>query len=796
MESTPIILLVESSEEDRNDILSILAGRDVEILPAASAAEAWDIARSIDRLNFFIAGIDSNIGSELFDLRDHLESELGAFAAMFCSREDMTEFYPRVLDHEKLFFKPVNRGILLEWFDSVVLGASSDDSSSDAPESQPREQEPVGSPPPEIATEPSSEPPAEPLPSADSVPVELPEDALPVGTRLGDYKLLREIQRDSDFALYEAEQTSIGRRVALKTLYRKHRKDINWVQGFVNEASARASVNHPAISLVYECDQELGVNFYTLELVDAPSLSDLARRRSPMDESEVWKILEAIADALVYLREHGMSHRLVSAQSILVLKNGEPRIANPVRGRGNSLSADEERTQMQLLADAVTPFLQKTGGDAVLHSLVDRMGADRIDAVNSIDGLKRALAPINSTEGMSGADIAKLNEKKKNTTAIVVGSLIGLLIVAGAIITFIVTKSKPEIRQLDEFSKVPGGLFPYQNGAEIEIDEFYLGRYEVTIASYARFLEALTADPSLKEKVRHPDQPENKKSYVPEKWSEAYAAAMKGGKFLGGPIDPNCPVVGVDWWDAHAYATWHGARLPTEQEWEKAARGRSGSMFPWGDNIIPANFNSGLDHEANETTEEGGVDGYKYWCPVDAIEADESRYAIVGLAGNVSEWTATWDAHPDSPDKKVPLKRGASFATQSGFELTARRAGETAEERNFLTGFRIASDVPNPEPIALPPPPEEEEEEKVPEKKKEPENELMIDRTIDPATGLPVSSPQTPTEEPSSEEVEKNPLKETPAEGEEEMTPETGSGETPGDGTEPVSESTDTPGQE
>ena len=187
------------------------------------------------------------------------------------------------------------------------------------------------------------EPPPEPLPELETAQIQLPEDALPVGTRLGDYKLLREIQRDADFALYEAEQTSIGRRVALKTLYRKHRRDINWVQGFVNEASARASVNHPAISLVYECDQELGVNFYTLELVDAPSLSDLARRRSELEEAALWKILESVADALVYLRDQGMSHRLITAQSILMLRSGEPRIANPVRGRGAPLSVEEER---------------------------------------------------------------------------------------------------------------------------------------------------------------------------------------------------------------------------------------------------------------------------------------------------------------------------------------------------------------------------------------------------------------------------------------------------------------------
>jgi len=167
----------------------------------------------------------------------------------------------------------------------------------------------------------------------------------------------------------------------------------------VNEASARASVNHPAISLVYECDQELGVNFYTLELVDAPSLSDLARRRSELEESALWKILESVADALVYLRDQGMSHRLVTAQSILMLRSGEPRIANPVRGRGTPLSAEEERRQMEFLSDAIAPFLKKSGADPTLVSLVDRMGADRIDAANTIDGLKRSLSPSDPNEG-------------------------------------------------------------------------------------------------------------------------------------------------------------------------------------------------------------------------------------------------------------------------------------------------------------------------------------------------------------------------------------------------------------
>jgi len=704
MQNETVVLLIDPSEEDRKDIRSILGGRVDRFVEAAGPAEAWEKAKELDRLTMFIAGLPPDTGGEILDLRDHLHNQIGLFPAAYCSREDMTPFYPRVLENEQLFFKPVNRGVLMEWFESAVDGSGGEEASAaeaggadagDAGESE----APVSSPPPEIETEPSREADPEPLPQKESAPVQLPEEALPVGTRLGDYKLLREIQRDDDFALYEAEQTSIGRRVALKTLYRKHRKDINWVQGFVNEASARASVNHPAISLVYECDQELGVNFYTLELVDAPSLADLARRRSDLDAGALWKVLEAAADALVYLREHGMSHRLISAQSILMLKSGEPRIANPVRGRGDPLSYEEERRQMELLAEAVSPFLRKSGSDPRLIALVGRMGSDRIDAINSIDGLKRALSPADPNEGLSEAEIAKLSERNSNRTAIVSGLLIGIVIVAAALVAYLLVGSNPEVRDLDGLSKIPAGVFPFQEGEEVELPEFWIGRYEVTIADYAEFLQDIEENAEKIDRIRHPDQPEEKTSYEPEKWDQVYAAAMRGGEFYGGPIGPNCPVVGVDWWDAHAYATWRGGRLPTEQEWEKAARGRSGSRYPWGDEMEKENFNSGIDHESSGDTEAGGVDGYKYWCPVDAILADESRYGVIGLAGNVSEWTATWDSHPDSPDKRVPLKRGASFATSSGFELTARRAGDSASERNFWTGFRIAADRENPKPI-------------------------------------------------------------------------------------------------
>ena len=700
MSSPTVVLLVDENDTDRASLSQALAASANEILTAADITEATNTLAGRTHVSAMIAGIPEADGQSIFDFRDRLAPQLGNFPCAFSSPSDMTAYYGRIRDGDKLFYKPVEVPALQEW----LLGAAG----PPAPPSQ-EEQLPSNLTTAVYAGAPSPTP-QTPPPAAEGAPIVIEdyEEDLPIGTQLGDYVLERIIQKDNDFALYEAEQTSINRKVAIKTLYRKHRRDPAWVQAFVNEASARARVNHPNVSLVYECVQEHGVNFYTLELVDAPSIADLAAQRTNLSDDTLWGILESCCSALDYFRANQMQHRVITAQTILLQNGDQTRIANPVKSIGSLLSPDEEKQQMQYLGSALKPFIRKGSTEPGLYSIIDRLGEDRIDGIRSIGSLRRGINDdsANKTANLDSR-LAEISEKETNKKAIVMGGLIGAILVVGGIAASLFLKKAPEIRNFDKFSHVPAGPFPYQDGANLELPDFWMAQQEVTIGQYAEFLEDIKSKPTTLEALRHPDQPESKTTYEPAKWNLMYDAALKGRKFLSGPINPNCPVMGVDWWDAYTYARWKKARLPTEQEWEKAARGRGGNVYPWGNEMDYSKFNSGIDQNDKGDQKAGSVDGFQYWSGVDALSPDLSRYGINGMAGNVSEWTASWIPHPDNPDKLVPVKRGASFATTDRFEMTSQRAAENAEERNFYTGFRIVSDIePGSDPNYRPPPPE------------------------------------------------------------------------------------------
>jgi len=220
---------------------------------------------------------------------------------------------------------------------------------------------------------------------------------------------------------------------------------------------------------------------------------------------------------------------------------------------------------------------------------------------------------------------------------------------------------------------VPAGDFTMGSEEEkpshrVYLDAFYLDKYELTTSRYAQFLKATRRNP-------------------PDHWNEVNMTAHR-----------DRPVIGVDWHDADAYCRWSGKRLPTEAEWEKAARGTDGRAYPWG-NEQPtsrnANFGKCCDWK-----------GYASLAPVGSLEAGKSPLGVADMAGNVYEWVADWYGeryYQNSPyrNPKGPpageykVLRGGSWHSPSKQDVRATlRIWDVPTAQTGAIGFRCAQDVP------------------------------------------------------------------------------------------------------
>jgi formylglycine-generating enzyme required for sulfatase activity len=168
----------------------------------------------------------------------------------------------------------------------------------------------------------------------------------------------------------------------------------------------------------------------------------------------------------------------------------------------------------------------------------------------------------------------------------------------------------------------------------VDLQPYLIDRTAVTNERYATFL----ADAHDTDEFDHPDQTPGR-DHTPAHWYDP--------RFNG----PNLPVVGIDWYDAWAFARWAGGRLPTEDEWEKAARGTDGRIFPWGDEWNPAYANDvarafGVSPRNRVELEELLVMVTSEYpaspvVAVDDLPVGASPYGLLNMAGNVWEMTAT-----------------------------------------------------------------------------------------------------------------------------------------------------------
>ena len=239
-----------------------------------------------------------------------------------------------------------------------------------------------------------------------------------------------------------------------------------------------------------------------------------------------------------------------------------------------------------------------------------------------------------------------------------------------------ITAAKPE--DLTPMVPIPAGEFimgstprdgppDEQPQKRIYLDAFQIDKYETTVGRYAKYLVATRARP-------------------PRFWDQANPES-----------DGEFPVVGVDWDEANAYCQWAGKRLPTEAEWEKAARGTDGRKHPWGnEGPTPQYANLGR----------GGTFGYsKSLEKVGSLDAGKSPFGVFDMIGNVWEWVADWydrNAYKTMPEKnpKGPSKdgekgaqrviRGGSWERVPLVARVAARHRAAPSTQNGYLGFRCA----------------------------------------------------------------------------------------------------------
>ena len=251
-------------------------------------------------------------------------------------------------------------------------------------------------------------------------------------------------------------------------------------------------------------------------------------------------------------------------------------------------------------------------------------------------------------------------------------------------------------------SSATGGLPDEQPERSVMLSAFYIDRLEVTNEAYLRFVS--TTGHRIPENVNP----------LATLWKDR--VPMPGTELH--------PVVNVSWTDADDYCRWAGKRLPTEAEWEKAARGTDGRRYPWGNqwDFSLANsasywarrtvqFDDSGDWEAFWIKGEGagiakekGLNGEVLTMPVGSFPDSVSVYGLFDMAGNVAEWVQDWYdpnyyssaplTDPTGPSRgAIKSMRGGSWLKPAVSLRTSDRDWGTMDSRPSGTGFRCARDA-------------------------------------------------------------------------------------------------------
>ena len=442
---------------------------------------------------------------------------------------------------------------------------------------------------------------------------------------------------------------------------------------FEREASVLANLRHPNLPRVSDYFSVPGqVQYLVMDFIEGEDLeSKLIAHGRSLPEADVLAWISQICDALNYLHNQKppIIHRDVKPANIKITPDNQAMLMD-----FGAFKAYASHTKTTMGARAVSPgyapFEQYGAGVTDAKTDVYAVGATLFSMLTgneppeSIIRLAgnplpdpRMLNPLLSDHVAASIlqAMAIMPEKRFNSIAELQAALLKTQNITAPTIPVIASYKAavapiPRYQPVNpagiEWITIPPGPFLFGNKREKrEVQEAYdIGKYPVTNAQYKLFLDA------------NPDHP------APDNWDQAQRAFPAG--------KANHPVVYVSWDDAAAFCHWGGYRLPTEIEWEKAARGADGRTYPWGEEWENGKFCNSLEARLGTTT------------TVNHFTKGLSPYGVWDMSGNVWEWTK-------GKIGTQQIVRGGSWGSLNQYVSASYRFGCQPSVKDDYDGFRV-----------------------------------------------------------------------------------------------------------
>jgi len=536
----------------------------------------------------------------------------------------------------------------------------------------------------------------------------------------GRYIIKRFVGQGGMGAVYEAKDSSLDINVALKFLAARLEAAERSVHQFLNEARAIAKLNHPNIVHIYDVGECEYGHYISMEFVESGSLADRIKK-GKLSPEEARALICPLCDALFTAHKKNVIHRDLKPGNILLDKKGKPKLAD--FGLAKIMTGDASQAEA-MSASGTFYFMspeQREGGSVDHRTDIYSLGATMYAMLTGetpkviresrlpkefsaviLKCLEDSLDERYFSMEEVKADLLKCNFDTAATApppAVRTGSVSETKSSTGPELKETISVQPPPGRSKQKFNLpesfetitdkvdsasglpleirgkkdssimalIPAGEFqmgsPEGEGEggehprhEVHLNAYYIDKYEVTFEQYDEFCDATGRE-----------KPSD------NGWG-------RGKK----------PVVNINWEDTKAYCKWAGKRLPTEAEWEKAARGGTDTKYSFGDDAGQLGEYAWYDGNSGSQTHPVG-------------QKKPNQYGLYDMLGNVWEWCADWydvNYYKSSPERNpvgpgsgtLRVLRGGSWNYNVVSLLRASyRNRNVPGFRNYHVGFRCAS---------------------------------------------------------------------------------------------------------